>query len=321
MRNKFTDLINQGVAEFNYTPITGELPEQDPICRMYNNIFSIPSDTHMSCAEDGTRLITGHMIATPDWGAFLNATYWGAVNFRTAGCWCLSDFLYSHNLEGYIGIINGDVVYIVTPRQKSDELASTPTSVVTTESRVPQPISTLTKSGNMMHITECFGGTIDDTVKKLNESSWVKGNNWVPTKNGIIGLVGNTTYVIDLVNEAHEYHRYSLETKEYNGGISLTVWDCQFDSHWTAHINDIGEVTYYSNSGFSKNFAPVYRFLENMEKGIKGFDWAMDLKCPMAYTITMPGPWADKDWKLHEYPGYEIFMGITSCGQLKKKRR
>lgn len=319
MRNKFTDLINQGVASFNYIPLTGETPEQDNICRMYNNIFSIPTDTHMSCL-DGVRVITGHMIATPDWGTFLNSTYWGAVNFRTTGYWCLSDFLYMHNLEGTMSTLNGDVVYLVTKREKGISSMNVPTSVTTTESKVPQPITVLTKSGNMGHIAECFCDSIDETVKKLNESSWVKGNNWVPTNRGITGLVGDTVYVIDLVNEARGYHRYSLETKPYKNGISLVVWDCQFDQHWTACINDIGEVTAYSES-LRGDFTPVYRFLEEMNNGIKGFDWVVDLKCPMAYTITMPNPWADKDWKLTEYPGYEILMSTNSIGQLVKKRR
>ena len=38
MRDKFSDLIKNGVAGFHYTPITSDKPDTDPICRMYNNI-------------------------------------------------------------------------------------------------------------------------------------------------------------------------------------------------------------------------------------------------------------------------------------------
>ena len=92
MRDKFSELINQGVAKFEYTPTIGSIPEQDPVCRAYNNIFSIPSDTHMSCLPDGNRVITGHMINTPKWESFVCSPFWGAVDFRTTGYWCLCDF-------------------------------------------------------------------------------------------------------------------------------------------------------------------------------------------------------------------------------------
>ena len=73
MRNKFTELIEQGVARFEYTPIAPEIPEQDPICRQYNNIWSIPSDTHMHLNhETGDRYITGHMVGIASkWDSFV----------------------------------------------------------------------------------------------------------------------------------------------------------------------------------------------------------------------------------------------------------
>ena len=83
MRDKFSELIKQGVAEFNYTPISKNVPEADPICRMYNNIFSIPTDTHMSITDNGDRVITGHMINTANWENFCSS------------CFCCS-FLFSH---------------------------------------------------------------------------------------------------------------------------------------------------------------------------------------------------------------------------------
>lgn len=203
MRNKFTDLIKAGVASFNYVPLAGETPEQDPVCRAYNNIFSIPTDTHMSCIDGETRVITGHMIATENWGAFMNSCHWGAVEFKTSGFWCLADFLYLHNLEGQISNLNGDVVFLVTPRIKNEENIPAPKSVTANESQIPLPLTSITNSGNIHHVLECFGHNIDDVVKKLNESTWIKGSNWVPTENGIVGIVGDTIYKMNVVNDAH----------------------------------------------------------------------------------------------------------------------
>lgn len=322
MRNKFTDLIKAGVASFNYVPLAGETPEQDPVCRAYNNIFSIPTDTHMSCIDGETRVITGHMIATENWGAFMNSCHWGAVEFKTSGFWCLADFLYLHNLEGQISNLNGDVVFLVTPRIKNEENIPAPKSVTADESQIPLPLTSITNSGNIHHVLECFGHNIDDVVKKLNESTWIKGSNWVPTENGIVGIVGDTIYKMNVVNEAHEYHRYSMDTREFtdprgNEFIKIQVFDCYFDKLYTALIDT-------STGGVTGDFSyPKFmeKFLDDLNEKIKKFDWTRDLECPMAYTITMPNPHSKDGWKLNRYPGYEIFTGVTSIGQLKKRAR
>lgn len=202
MRDRFSELIKQGVAEFKYTNISKDTPEQDPICRMYNNIFSIPSDTHMSCLEDGRRVITGHMINTDNWGKFIISCFWGAVNFRTAGTWSVCDFLYRYGLEGNMGTLNGDVVYFVTPIPEEKRMAQMSNQVVTSESNIPASIVTLTTTGDMMHIKECFDcDDVREAVRRMNESTRVKGNNWVPSENGIVGLVGDKVYIISNIVE------------------------------------------------------------------------------------------------------------------------
>lgn len=210
MRNKFTDLMTNGVASFNYTPITSELPDTDPISRMYNNIFSIPTDTHMSITSNGERVITGHMINTRKWETFCCSLIWGGVDFRTSGFWSLCDFLYKHGLKGSKTILNGDVVYLISPQESLDGGAKSPTiapaddpycvpcSCYTNESQIPHPITELTKSGNKLHISECFVGDINEVVTKMNESIWIKGSNWVPFEDSIVGLVGEDIYKINL---------------------------------------------------------------------------------------------------------------------------
>lgn len=324
MRDKFSELIKQGVAEFKYTNISKDIPEQDPICRMYNNIFSIPSDTHMSCLEDGRRVITGHMINTPNWSIFVQSCCWGAVDFRPSGIWSVCDFLFGNGLEGRIGTLNGDVVYFVTPIPEENRKAIMKAQVVTNESNIPMPITVLTTTGDMMHIKECFDcDDVRETVRRMNESTRVKGNNWVPSENGIVGLVGDKVYIIGgAVNEAHEYHRYSMDTREFtdprgNEFIKIQVFDCYFDKLYSALIDT-------STGGVTGDFSyPKFmeKFLDDLNDKIKKFDWTEDLECPMAYTITMPNPHSKDGWKLNRYPGYEIFTGVTSIGQLKKRTR
>lgn len=201
MRNKFTDLMASDVAKFKYTPLTSEKPDVDPICRTYNNIFSIPSDTHMSITADGERVITGHMINTQHWGSFCCSYCWGAVDFRTSGTWSLCEFLHRNGLKGEISSLNGDVVYKIIPREPDEECPACslcPNSYSTLESKIPQPITNLTMSGNKLHIAECFEGNLDSIASKMNESTWVKGSNWVPFENQIVGLVGNQVYILNL---------------------------------------------------------------------------------------------------------------------------
>lgn len=203
MRNKFSELIKNGVASFTYTPIAKEMPECDPVCRMYNNIYSIPSDTHMSCLDDGTRVITGHMINTPGWEKFCCSYIWGAVDFRASGAWSVAQFLYNRNLKGEKSTLNGDVVYKITPVEPGEQIAMPlpycPNSYATCESNIPRQIITLTTTGNKMHLLECFNNqsSLNGVAEKMNQSSWVKGDNWVVFENKIVGLVGDEVCIIN----------------------------------------------------------------------------------------------------------------------------
>lgn len=203
MRNKFTELIEQGVGRFDYTPIASELPEQDPVCRMYNNIWSIPSDTHMHYnQETGERYITGHMVGIEDkWSNFVCAGNWGAVSFRTTGYWSLCDFLQKQGLCGRRAELNGDVAYIVTPIPAGEDACGCPdcpTVCVTTESKFPQPIAILVANGDVYKMVECFEGknNIYDVCEALNKSYYVKGNEWTVNEGKLLCPIGNKVYVL-----------------------------------------------------------------------------------------------------------------------------
>lgn len=204
MRDKFSELIEQGVARFDYTPIAPEIPEQDIVCRMYNNIWSIPSDTHMHINhETGERYITGHMVGNESkWNQFVSACNWGGVTFRTTGYWSLCDFLQKNGLCGHTSVLNGDVIYLVNPIEVCPEeheyCGECPASCCTTESRIPQPIAVLTNNFDSYKVIECFKDkeSLYDVADALNESYYVKGSEWTVNGNNLMCMIGNKVYVL-----------------------------------------------------------------------------------------------------------------------------
>ena len=190
MRDKFSELIEKGVASFEYTPICGELPEQDPICRFYNNVFGAASDTHMACAADGNRYITGRVVGwEKQWTTLMTWSEFGGVRFKDSGFWSLGDFLYAHDLEAKISVLNGDVVAAITPRVKPEDHYAAPTKAVAMESGINKPLASLTLDRNENTLKECFTGTIDDAVENLNKNCMIKGTNWIVSEGRILGKV------------------------------------------------------------------------------------------------------------------------------------
>ena len=201
MRNKFTDLINQGVASFKYTPIAPEMPEQDYVCRAYNNIWSIPSDTHMHLnQENGERYITGHMVGIDEkWNRFVCAPNWGAVTFNTTGYWSLCEFLQRNGLYGEKSVLNGDVVYVVKPIPADlENTCSCPSSCCTTESRIPQPIAVLSQNYDSFKVMECFDNksNLYDVCESLNNNRYVKGDKWTVCEGKLVCPIGNKVYIL-----------------------------------------------------------------------------------------------------------------------------
>ena len=198
MRDKFTELIEKGVARFDYTPITGELPNIDPISRAYNNSFGMATDTHMSITANGTRIITGPMVKSENWERFMTHPNWCHINFKKAsGAWCLAEFLYINNLRGQIAQLNGDTVY------RLDDIIDTqvaaglpaPATYTTSESKIPHPIKELVVDGDVIKFQECFNS--DNIIKSLNESAYVRGNQWTVSGDKIIGLFEETVVFLN----------------------------------------------------------------------------------------------------------------------------
>lgn len=204
MRNKFTELIEQGVARFDYKPIAPEIPEQDFVCRMYNNIFSIPTDTHMFMDGDGIRYITGKLVSIREkFESFLYASQWMGVNFRHSGYWSACQFLQANGLYGKFGSLNGDTVYEISPIPASSEMGAPvvsdmPTTYTTSESRIPDTVARLAIDGNILKIKECYNGknNLYEVCGALNESMYVLGNEWTVNGDKLMCPIGNKVVIL-----------------------------------------------------------------------------------------------------------------------------
>lgn len=208
MRNKFTELMSANNSNPSYgccqAPHIKSMPEQDYICRYYNNIFGVITDTHMSCDDNGVRIITGHIIGTPNWNKFLYSRYWGGVdvcnNDPSRPC-CLADFLSKLGLVGSYTSINNDAAYAVTADMdgySGDMMPTPPQSYQTTESKIPQSLSNLTTDGNIGHILKCYENSLNfrQVANKLNESQFIRGNNWFSYGDKLIFQTGQTSIIL-----------------------------------------------------------------------------------------------------------------------------
>lgn len=221
MINKFKEMIDSGIASFNYIPLAQSVPETDAICRLYNNIFSIGSDTRMGkiSNEQGEQfyVISGSAVASPKWTE-KTMYQWGtgAIDYRPSGFWSISDFLFQMGLEGNRSTLNGDVVWLLKPfsnnppediptinnngHKETPNAASVyncPNCVTTINSQIPQPIS---KIGVKEELQKIWGEnkTIKEIAEAMSKDPWIKGEKWIAVnENMIVGLIGNEVYKIE----------------------------------------------------------------------------------------------------------------------------
>lgn len=188
--DKFSQLIAQGVANFEYKTITGPITptySQDLESRMirdYNNLYSIATNTHMSKTVDDKIIITGTLVSDKIYfDRFLYSTYYKNLTFSTS----VYSFIYNNGYEGHYDKYNNDDVYMLELRSMHPELFNKIGSncqdccVCTSESQIPQNIKYISKTANIETVKECF--LQEDVTKALNEHQDIKGNNWM-----IIGL-------------------------------------------------------------------------------------------------------------------------------------
>lgn len=125
MINRFKEMMDAGIGRFDYVPLVSTVPETDPLCRLYNNIFSLATDTRMSvlpcncgkecCSCPRRYAVTGSALMTDKWEK-KTMQMWGngvAIDFRPSGFWSISDFFYQNGLEGHREKINGDWAWVL----------------------------------------------------------------------------------------------------------------------------------------------------------------------------------------------------------------
>lgn len=127
-------------------------------------------------------------------------------------------------------------------------------------------------------------------------------------------------YINEATNNKHQI--FTMSTIEHNGMMRLTVWDWQSDKCSVYDIADTGKVV-------SDNSKSGERFLDDLDKNIKGFDWTTDLKLDYGYSVSCDLRLPDGKlnyihegpWYIKAYKGYEVDTHYGLGGNLKKRRQ
>jgi hypothetical protein len=185
--DKFSELIKQGVAKFEYKPITGDITDTYPqdlesqMIRDYNNLYSIATNTHMGRSTDNRIIITGTLVKdTKYFDRFLCSQYYKNLTFDK----CPSCFFRDYGFVGHYEILNNDNVYVLELISEHPELVKyeicQDNCLCTSESNIPRNVRFISTSGNFEDVKECI---TEDTAKSLNESKYIIGDNWM-----VVGL-------------------------------------------------------------------------------------------------------------------------------------
>lgn len=199
--DRFSELVAKGVAAFNYTPIASD-SVSCPVCRSYNNIFSIATDTHMDCYGENGKIITGSLVGNYKMFDFFQWTsQFRGVNFTHSGVTSFADWMSKCGFQGHYEMVNHQPAYILTPiEEQPEDNESNVASYVTSESRIPQSSRFLSKNSDYEDIAECIGSNPYETAKKLNESKYVYGKNWTVANlsegTRIVGLINGKNYML-----------------------------------------------------------------------------------------------------------------------------
>jgi len=146
MRDKFSELIAAGVASFEEKPIGSPVPELDPMVRLYNGLWGLLTDTHMSKVEDGY-IITGRFVQLPLWNSFIYSGCWGTTNIKLgSGYYSLDDMVRKNGYCMVPDIYNGDNIIRLKPCPEPESAAcpcgmECPVCCSVGESNIPHPLS------------------------------------------------------------------------------------------------------------------------------------------------------------------------------------
>ena len=179
----FSELIDSNIAPSYYSEDTiGKSACGDGLSLLYNNQYAVWTDTSMSRVREGEWRITGNMIK---WQEQLYKMY---------------SFFSQNNLTWEKSSVNGAPVIKLHQRlpEECPVICDYGCCKCYNEncSKIPHPVGELTTNGDANKFNECMKS--DNVIKALNESLYVKGNNWGFHDNKIVGQIGNKMIFIEI---------------------------------------------------------------------------------------------------------------------------
>lgn len=257
MRNKFSELVNAGVASFHHEPIAPLIPNSPGLTkqaaymsRLYNMYWGAATDSHMDLSQDGRLLIKGRITQDEvKWFELMYGTWWGGINWKQSGYFTLGEFLSQNGMCTVRTVHNGEVGMEVVPCEDCPCQCACPAAVTTTESKIPQPIKVL---GDVNEIKEAFENahSMKQLVENLNDSKWIAGKRWFACENNVACTFdtprGAITYIMEVNHnnlsfiEDEEFAKLmkeegleALKLVQFNGYFSLY----SDDKKWAALLN------------------------------------------------------------------------------------
>jgi hypothetical protein len=180
--DRFSEMIEKGIASREYKTFLPGTPENDPIVKTYNNCFGLFTDTHMAKLNESEYVITGSLCRTPEkFDSFLYSVNYGLgtmfkVNGRVTS---LAGFLQSNGLRGQYECLNGDSVYRIGPSMVASINATCPYGVCAMDAQSNYPVQLGEKLMEVLNNIVENSSDIAEFEKQMNESEQINSNDWV----------------------------------------------------------------------------------------------------------------------------------------------
>lgn len=189
----FKDLMQE--ERHAYFPPQPHNTSNDPICREYNNLWGLLTDTHMSKHADDY-IITGSMTGTDKFYSFITMGMIEncPVQYSRGTSKKIPFYEYMWQL-GYIGtycMFNGDNAFRFAKRPELSEIPQGVSMTYTTsDSRMPRPIAQLGE-----HAVEKIQHY--ESVEQMNEDYTIRGNAWMIYGNCLISNENGLQHKIEI---------------------------------------------------------------------------------------------------------------------------
>lgn len=176
----FHDLVRAGIARFDYKNLHPASTTKNDFVRLYNNVWGILNDTHMTVVDDGAKyVITGSAIRLQD---KFNTSLW-SCRMVDGHQRSFSSIMDNAGYSGRFAIVNGDETYIFTrvtggvPGCGCDCCAAQCLNCAC-EGNKPQMLGAIISEDEFLSV---FNGTNTNeaVVELLNKSRHAAGKNWM----------------------------------------------------------------------------------------------------------------------------------------------